>query len=194
MKCIFSKKSHSLKIVMRKVCKLIQEKECVKCFNLKGNTCVDIHRESGGRHSSVLRKAVTRWQNLAKKALSSYDVEEEDKLHVRASDHTYFIWECVPTWSEHINKHSISCWQCFVLNTSICKNKRSTLFIFSILCFIQKTTAMWFELWIYWRQLWWTNSQGMCKKWLGKFLLGYEGVYRGISPYSFFFPLAPFTL
>lgn len=85
---------------MRKVCKLIQEKECVKCFNLKGNTCVDIHSESGGKHSSVLRKAVTLFsvdKIWPKKALSSYDVEEEDKLHVRASDHTYFIWECVPT-------------------------------------------------------------------------------------------------
>ena len=44
---------------------------------------------------------------------------------------------------------------------------------------------MWFELWIYWRQLWWINSQGICKKWFGKFSLGYEGVCRGISPYSF---------
>ena len=44
---------------------------------------------------------------------------------------------------------------------------------------------MWFELWIYWRQLWWIKSQGICKKWFGKFSLGYEGVRRGISPYSF---------
>lgn len=96
-KFIFSKKSYLLKIVMRKVCKLIQEKECVKCFNLKGNTPVDIHNESGGKHSSVLRKAVTLFsvdKICPKKALSSYDVEEEDKVHVRASDYTYFIWEC----------------------------------------------------------------------------------------------------
>ena len=44
---------------------------------------------------------------------------------------------------------------------------------------------MWFELWIYWRQLWWIKSQGICKKWFGKFSLGYAGVRRGISPYSF---------
>ena len=59
MKWSFSKKSYMLKIVTRKVCKLIQEKEFVKCFNLKGNTLVDIHNESGGKHSSLLKKAVT---------------------------------------------------------------------------------------------------------------------------------------
>lgn len=141
MKWSFSKKCYVLKIVTRKVCKLVQEKEFVKCFNLKGNTLVDIHNESGGKHSSLLKKAVTLFSidkmYQKKKALSSNDVREEDKLHVRASDHTYFIWERVRIWSEHINKHSISCWQCFVLNTPICKNKSNTLFTFSIL-FIKK--------------------------------------------------------
>lgn len=59
MKWSFSKKCYVLKIVTRKVCKLIQEKEFVKCFNLKGNTLVDIHNESGGKHSNLLKKAVT---------------------------------------------------------------------------------------------------------------------------------------
>lgn len=144
-------------------------------------------------HCLVLTKCIKK----KKKALSSNDVREEDKLHVRASDHTYFIWERVRTWSEHINKHSISCWQCFVLNTPICKTKSNTLFTFSILLFIKKKTAMWFELWIYWRQLWWINSQGICKKWFGKFLLGYGGMGRTWGhPSTLFlaFPLATFTL
>lgn len=56
---------------------------------------------------------------------------------------SYFIEECysfaccVPTCSEHINEHYISCWQCFVWNSSICKTRRNIIFTFSVF-FIKK--------------------------------------------------------
>lgn len=116
---------------------------------------------------------------------------------------SYFIWECysfawAPSWSEHINKHGISQQPCFALNTPICKNRRNTIVTFSVLLFIKKKNkAMWFELWIHWRHLWWINSQGICKKWFGKFLMGCGwgmGRNRLLSPLSFWLFHWPLSL
>lgn len=128
----------------------------------------------------LLQKAVySLWcsQNISNKSLFSYDAREEGTLHLRASDHTWLRnvtgFGCVPSWSEHISKHSnsISCWQGLVSNTSICKNRRNTTFTF-FNAPLYLNTAMWFQLWIYWRHLWWINSQGICRKWFGNTSLG----------------------
>lgn len=201
MKWSFSKKCYVLKIVTRKVCKLIQEKEFVKCFNLKGNTLVDIHNESGGKHSSLLKKAVTLFSI--------------DKMYQKKKPFPLMMWgkktNCM--WEHLIIHTSFGNVYAFDLSilTSIVLAADSVLYWthpfvkikailyshFQFSSLLKKKTAMWFELWIYWRQLWWINSQGICKKWFGKFLLGYGGMGRTwghLSTLFLAFPLAPFTL